>query len=189
MIIQCGKTMKFKRFTVILLVSILAASAWKLTRPQTPKTEAAVQSISTEQVAGSNSGSWSDSSEVGVGHSASSAMPEGLKPPSADRIRAEAAEDPHATPDSLLDFAEQLGARMEDALASREEAEDLFEELEDCVNTPEARTPPSVRALCLDNAQKLSETYPNAFSSRYSTMEGKVDPDARKLSAALKELE
>jgi len=84
---------------------------------------------------------------------------EPLHPPGVSAARQDVEADPHGTPNTLVEFAGQLGGRMDEALGSKEKATELFAELEKCVEDPSGNGLDSVRALCLWDASRLAQTH------------------------------
>jgi hypothetical protein len=80
--------------------------------------------------------------------------------PAEEVLREEVKKDPHHTPPSVLSFAIELGQKMDNATESSEKATKLFNELSDCVNSEAFRSRPSIRAICLSNAGRLSRRVP-----------------------------
>jgi hypothetical protein len=94
-------------------------------------------------------------------------------------LREEVAQNPHQTPIALLQFAQDLGDRLEAAEKSEPEARKFFDELETCVlNGAQAQ---STRALCLANAKRLAGKYA-AFGDRVTALKEKADPDIVRLT-------
>jgi len=103
-----------------------------------------------------------DSREGAQGNQPSSAGSVGtLNAPSMDTLRDEVEENPHGTPPALLAFAEKMAVQMEEAELSQDKAKIFFTELEDCVLNQKDKNAVSVQAICLMNAEDLSEVYPD----------------------------
>ena len=67
----------------------------------------------------------------------------------------------HGLPPALLAFAEKMAVQMEEAELSQDKAKIFFTELEDCVLNQKDKNAVSVQAICLMNAEDLSEVYPD----------------------------
>ncbi len=124
---------------------------------------------------------------------ASSAHALPFHPPSGKTLRDQVRENPHHPPRALLQFADQLAAEMEESKASPARAVRLFENLSSCVTAPEGRDspppPPQVQALCLNNAQRLGELYPESLKSNYLSLEKAANPETIRLRDALRQLQ
>jgi len=103
--------------------------------------------------------------------------------PARDRIQEEISDNPHQTPVSLLQYAENIALKIEEATNDPEKAKALFTELETCVNDNSSRSAPSLQALCLANADELALTHPE-LQGRYQEMLKGAPADARKLLEA-----
>ncbi|MBI2606409.1 MAG: hypothetical protein HYW49_10045 [Deltaproteobacteria bacterium] len=112
-----------------------------------------------------------------------------IEPPELDVIRDEVESDPHSTPPSMLQFARNMGKRMELALKSREKAAALFKELSGCASAEAGATAPSVKALCLSNAARLAERYPDDFMSSYRDLKENSGDDVTDLIRAMEKVE
>ncbi len=114
---------------------------------------------------------------------------EAVEPPELDVIRDEVEADPHSMPPSMLRFARNVGRRMEQALKSRENAASLFKELSGCASRETGATAPSVKALCLSNAARLAEKYPNDFMLPYRDLKENSGDDVTDLIKAMEKVE
>jgi hypothetical protein len=103
--------------------------------------------------------------------------------PGRDKIQEEIAENPHQTPVSLLQYAENIALKIEEATNDPEKAKALFTELENCVSDNSSRSAPSLQALCLANADELALTHPE-LQGRYQELLKVAPSDARKLLEA-----
>lgn len=74
------------------------------------------------------------------------------------KVKDEAGENPHRTPESLITFAEKMGPLVEKAMTNKEDARKLINDLRDCALDNQAAH--SARALCLSNADKLAAAHP-----------------------------
>jgi len=70
---------------------------------------------------------------------------------------------------------------MDEAIKSDEAANQFFTELSDCVNSSEFRSSPTVRAICLSNAKRLTQRVP-ALEPVYQQLYEGVDPDIARLA-------
>jgi hypothetical protein len=78
--------------------------------------------------------------------------------PSREAVRKEVAENPHATPPSLLRFGQSLAPMMDEALRNPTYAAGLVREFRDCAW--DESTPEVARAVCLSNARRLAKVHP-----------------------------
>ena len=100
-----------------------------------------------------------------------------LFPDKAD-VRAEVASNPHRTPESIINFASALGPLMDKAHKNSEDANLLMKELHQCaLDETVAQT---ARALCLSNAEKLAQSYPQ-MKEKASEIRANVSPDVMKV--------
>lgn len=74
------------------------------------------------------------------------------------KVKDEAGENPHRTPESLITFAEKMGPLVEKAMTNKEDAKKLIVDLRDCAL--DSKVAHSARALCLSNADKLAAAHP-----------------------------
>lgn len=105
--------------------------------------------------------------------------------PSQETYRAEAIEDPHMAPKSIVGFASQMADRMEKALGSEAEAKALFPELSSCARAPKEQTPVSTRALCFTNARRLAAKF-HALGPDMAKLTSSVEPNVLQLSDSLR---
>jgi hypothetical protein len=88
--------------------------------------------------------------------------------PKVEQLRAQVMQNPHDTPKALLDFADQMGERFDQAEKGEAEARQLMNELSDCVKD-ESQLPVQVKALCLANAKRFSERH-TEFAQVYQAL-------------------
>ena len=91
--------------------------------------------------------------------------------PENEEIREQAAQNSHDTPRAILDFAHGLSGMMVRAMESEEAAQEVLGELESCVNDTSGRTAVQARLICLANAKRLGEQYPDSLSARIKGLE------------------
>lgn len=103
-----------------------------------------------------------------------------IAPPSVAQLRDEVAQDPHKTPDSLLRFGAQVGARMKEANQSESLARDFLGELGDCARAKTGSVPVQSQALCLDAAQSLAKKWPS-LQAPVKELFKSANPDAVRL--------
>jgi hypothetical protein len=101
--------------------------------------------------------------------------------PDQQTLRHEAEKDPERVPPSTLFFAVRLGKKMETALKSEEGAASLFQELQDCVTSQRLEGSVTSQTLCLQDAQQLSQAYPNRLKEQYATLFERAEPRVRSL--------
>jgi hypothetical protein len=99
--------------------------------------------------------------------------------PSLEKMREEAAKDPHGTPRSVLAFSSRVGGKVRAAQSSRE-GEILFRDLQSCVQHPQDELAHSIHAICLLNARKLSEKFPE-LRGNYDDLARQTNPRVLKL--------
>lgn len=107
-----------------------------------------------------------------------------LSPPTSEEIRDEVENNPHRTPNVLIQFARSVAPRMKEAKNDAIKATELFNELESCVTFPGTA---SMQAYCLSNAKTLSQSHP-MLSSRYSALENQASQDVKDLMQAASSL-
>lgn len=115
---------------------------------------------------------------------ASSAVSE-LSPPSAALLRAQVAENPHATPRGLLEFSHRLADKMTVARTDESSAKTLFPELASCVMGDGGAV--SVRAVCLENAQRLGRIWPQRLSSSSQDLEARAPKNVLSIARSLEQ--
>lgn|GEM_PF-998981 len=80
--------------------------------------------------------------------------------PSLEHYRQEVLIDPHTPSETLVQFARDLGERMETAKNSENYATELMKDLEKLIISHQHKTPVAAQALGLKNAKTLAEKYP-----------------------------
>ena len=100
-----------------------------------------------------------------------------LGAPSKSVLAEEAKNDLHATPRSLLEFAEKMAGVMEGALNDKVRAKTAFLDLSECVSTKSPDLPRSIRVICLANAERLSKKYPSEFANDFLNLVNETAPD------------
>lgn len=102
-------------------------------------------------------------------------------PPTADQVRAEVAKNPEAPSKAVLGFSVGMEKKMEVALQSEESASELFTDLDHCAsNSGKLQVAESARSLCLSNASRLADKYPD-LKPRYENLETRTDPGVVKM--------
>lgn len=97
--------------------------------------------------------------------------------PTQELLRDEIQKDPHSTPPSLLEFANDLTPRLKRALRSEQDASRFFGELRECAESDQSRAVPlTVQAICLSNALVLTDRYPN-LRGEYTHLLAHVDQE------------
>ncbi len=105
-----------------------------------------------------------------------------ITPPMRDHARKEVAENPHAAPKSLLNFANQIADRFDEVEKYPDQADHFMNELEECVRDSGNRML-SARALCLTNAEDLAAMFPQ-FSDRLNQLRASAPQDVADLARA-----
>lgn len=90
--------------------------------------------------------------------------------PDPRQVLEEARENPHQTPQSLIDFAHQLAGPMERAQKSEKDALPVFAQMETCATDQVGLQPIQARVVCLANAARLAELYPAPLAARYQAL-------------------
>jgi hypothetical protein len=106
--------------------------------------------------------------------------------PTVDRVRAEVAANPHATPMVLLDFASKMASMMKVAETTPEAAEQAALQLDQCVQGDRSQWIDSARALCLANYARLAHVHPelkDRFLSARDSAEPRVAMLVRQMNA------
>lgn len=101
--------------------------------------------------------------------------------PTPERLRADVANNPHAPPQALIDFAASLAPRMEEALKSPEKAEAFYAELKECEKSPKLARAKMLQALCLANIKTLGKKRPE-FKARADASFEQADPEIARLA-------
>lgn len=115
-----------------------------------------------------------------------------IHPPTTRLLRKEALRDPHAPPPTLVRFADELAAKIQDAQDSSGSATRLFSELSECVGAREGAedSPPAqIQALCLNAARSLAQSDPQGYQASYDSLKSRAQPGALRLQSALEALE
>jgi hypothetical protein len=89
-----------------------------------------------------------------------------LAPPQLAQMKQDIAADPHATPASMIRFAQELGGRLEGAMKSEQAARAFVSEMSACVK---GNYPSSVQALCLVSVRALADEKP-AMKAEYKNV-------------------
>ncbi len=119
--------------------------------------------ITAPEPAGDSGGSSGRSSKV----SAQEEDPLPFGAPRLETYRAEAAQDPHGTPPSLLRFAERVAERQVQAMEDPFLRRPFFDELGRCARDSGNSLPPSVRAFCLARMETFAAKFPSPFRTEY----------------------
>ncbi|NBO38689.1 hypothetical protein EBU99_08910 [bacterium] len=99
-------------------------------------------------------------------------------PPLIKQIREEVAQDPHATPQALLAFAEQLAVNMQGAFQDREVRYNVSRQLMACARDGQARgSAQAARALCLSNLERLKSKFPDELAPSYQSLVAELPDD------------
>lgn len=113
-------------------------------------------------------GEGDDGMNSGTGVPGGSAL---APPPAGEEVRDQAMQDPHSSPRALLDFAHSLSGLMVRAMESEDAAREGFGELETCVSDASGGTAVQARLICLANAKRLADQYPDALATRVTELE------------------
>ncbi len=191
------KSLKF-RLLILGVIVIVGTSSWIWTRsnPNSEKNEG-TPVRSEEAPVSALEKSPSDASQALTNESAQPevAAPGGEPPqpnlvsmiPAAAELRKEVEKNPHATPKQILKFSNSIVTRLE-TLKSPTEARQFINELEECVDQSHAnpdKIPGSIESLCLLNARRTRDKYPE-LESRYNAIRAKASDDAKLLNDSIK---
>ena len=110
------------------------------------------------------------------------------RPPLLSTLREEIKLNPHTTPQSLVEYAQQIGKRMENAMTSSYNASLLFEELTECVESQDYQGSPSLQAFCISSAERLAQAHPEDLMMKYKEMLEKVPEDSAALMKAIDDM-
>lgn len=107
-----------------------------------------------------------------------SPLPSLENPPAIAKVREEANQNPHSTPQALLAFAEEISVSMQGAFADRETRYTVSRQLMACARDSQAKgSAQAARALCLFNLERLKERYPDELTPSYQTLLAELPDD------------
>lgn len=98
--------------------------------------------------------------------------------PDKNEVKEEVRKNPHATPKSLIDFAQAFAPLFEKSINNQVDASVFIDELDDCVSNESV--PQSARAQCLLNAEKLSKIHPQ-LKEKTNKIRKEAPRDVKKL--------
>lgn len=99
-------------------------------------------------------------------------------PPQGKQARENVAADSHSTPQTLLEFAENLAQSMQGAFADQETRYTVSRQLIACARDAEARgSAQAARALCLANLERLKNRFPEELSPSYQSLMAELPDD------------
>ena len=109
-----------------------------------------------------------------------------LEFPTLEKVRAETAENPHATPPSLIQFARDLAPRMEEALSSQDPrvVRRMVFALKACALSDSKNALPQVQAMCISNWKRVVEAREKevpGLRDELSRSKNLIPPDAQRL--------
>jgi hypothetical protein len=96
-----------------------------------------------------------------------------LPPPDSETLGQQAAQAPHESPRALLEFAHSLSGLMVRALESEEVGREGFGELETCANDDSGKASIQARLVCLANAKRLAEQWPDSLKNRMNALQSR----------------
>jgi hypothetical protein len=108
--------------------------------------------------------------------------------PTLKEVREQVSQDPHQTPQALIQFAKDLSARAEVAKQSQASAQEFFGVLEDCLssgNDPSETVPIPAQLTCLMTAEEFAKLYPDELSSRLKPLQQNASPELKRIRKAL----
>ncbi|MDR3607690.1 MAG: hypothetical protein P4M08_09950 [Oligoflexia bacterium] len=109
-----------------------------------------------------------------------------LQFPDPETLKHEAGDDLHATPPSLIRFAQEISSRIESAKQSPDAAKALFDRFEnECVG---AQVAIPAQTLCLNGAEELAQKYPEELKDRYERLQASAPERVKQLQGALEKL-
>ncbi|MBM3383432.1 MAG: hypothetical protein FJY29_13500 [Betaproteobacteria bacterium] len=99
-------------------------------------------------------------------------------PPAATQVREEVALDSHATPQSLIAFAEQLTESMQAAYTNTEVRYNVSRQLMACAKDAQSRgAAQAARALCLTNLERLKDKFPEELTPGFQSLVAELPDD------------
>jgi hypothetical protein len=111
------------------------------------------------------------------------------KLPTVAKLRKAVRRNPHETPEALLRFGAELGARMNQAKTNEKDAAVLLDELKGCANPEKLdQSPLQTRAICLITAHELGQIWPN-LKEKADDIVTHSDQTARDLATKVKRFE
>lgn len=109
---------------------------------------------------------------------ARSSKPNLNNPPQVKEIREEVERNPHATPQTLLAFAEEIAASMDGAFANKETRFEVSRQLIACARDGQSKgAAKAARALCLSNLERLKERFPEELTASYQSLLAELPED------------
>jgi hypothetical protein len=99
--------------------------------------------------------------------------------PKLEQVREEVKRDPHSPPASTMEFARNLGHRLDEAMKTPESAAAFLPELEGCVSGRDVQVQ-SVRATCLAAVRRMGLKVPS-LRARTDAIFRSADPEIVKL--------
>lgn len=98
--------------------------------------------------------------------------------PAIEKIKEEVRSNPHATPPSLLKFAQSMYPLMEKALKDEGDARVLINALQDCALDESSAH--AARVLCVTNSERLAVKHRD-LRSKAGKIRANVDPQVKKI--------
>ena len=110
---------------------------------------------------------------------------EEITQPNVETYREEVKRNPHHTPPSIIRFAALLAPHITRGMKDVNEAEKVFNYLQDCA-LEKNTVPVSSRAFCVSTAEGFAKRFPQSYESRYQTLKNRVDQDVAELLGKMK---
>jgi|GEM_PF-5002616 len=109
-----------------------------------------------------------------------------LEFPTLEKIRAETAENPHATPPSLIQFARDLAPRMAEALSTQDPrgVRRMVFALKACALSDSKNALPQVQAMCISNWKRVVDAREKdlpGLRNELNGSESRFSPEAQRL--------
>jgi hypothetical protein len=99
-------------------------------------------------------------------------------PPAAKQVREEVALDSHSTPQSLIEFAQQVAESIETAYTSSDVRYNVSRQLIACAKDAQSMgAAQAARALCLTNLGRLKDKFPEELSPAYQALIAELPDD------------
>jgi hypothetical protein len=124
--------------------------------------------------------------EAGADSPTSDSSSAPLEFPTLEKVRAETADNPHATPPSLIQFARDLAPRMEEALSTQDPrvVRRMVFALKACALSDSKNALPQVQAMCISNWKRVVEAREKevpGLSDEWKRSENLLPQEARRL--------
>ncbi len=107
-----------------------------------------------------------------------------VNPPEKKQLLKDMVEDGHSTPESLIDFAQNIVPHVQRALTVESYSQTVMTYLADCALDSEERSiPETVRATCYMNAFKIFKQYPEKFKNSFESLKSNLPTSVKELAS------